>query len=75
MDSSPGRITYPEDEDIMNEFNDQGGLPGAWPETLSHQLPTPRVLQRNEQHADMLLVPARQFQLSDLKFLEMGANG
>lgn len=75
MESSPGRITYLEDGDIMNEFDDQDGLPGAWPETLSHQPPISRASQRNEQRADMLLVPAQQFQLSELNFLEVGEDG
>ncbi|KAI7267297.1 hypothetical protein KC343_g922 [Hortaea werneckii] len=38
-DSSPGRITYLED-DFMDQFDDQDGLLDSWPETLSHQLPT-----------------------------------
>ncbi|KAI7085984.1 hypothetical protein KC356_g5430 [Hortaea werneckii] len=68
VDSSPGRITYLEDDEIMDRFDDQNEVPGAWPDTLSHQLPTPRALQPNEQRADMLLMPAQQFRLSTLNF-------
>ena len=73
-DSSLGRITYLEDE-IMDQFDDQDELPGAWSETLSHQFPTPRVSQRDEQRTDLLLMPAQQVRLSDLGFLGVDEDG